>query len=159
MTPAEIVEQLRRKKIGKVTITGGEPFAQEKELRDLVEELLSWGYRISIETNGYHRLKEFKDIFPQVCLVVDFKLEKKPALENFIGLRGNDWVKFLVGSEEDMNTALHYTRAIVSVGSPDLAVSPIKPGLTELDVVRYIERNDCYYLKLNFQAHKLMNLK
>lgn len=52
------VNEVGRSGCDLVVITGGEPFRQAA-LSDLVRDLLSWGYKVQIETNGTLFLEDF----------------------------------------------------------------------------------------------------
>lgn len=159
-TSKEIIKKIRKFKIGKVTITGGEPMEQFEGLVDLVVELESWNYDISIETNGYHPLQLFKTRFPDVGLVADFKMENMPSYLHFKGLKQNDYVKFLVGNWEQLRKVSHFSKFLLNVGSPKLAISAIKsPSFNENVITNYIKTNGLYHLQLNTQLHKLLDIQ
>lgn len=97
----------------RVTLTGGEPLLHPgAEL--LVNRLLEDGYEVNIETNGAVSLPDFlkKIIHPErLFFTVDYKLpssqmEQKMLEQNFIGLRSEDVIKFVIGSEEDVQKML-----------------------------------------------------
>lgn len=97
----------------RITLTGGEPLLHPgADL--LVSRLLEDGYEVNIETNGALSLPDFLTRIqkPQnLFFTVDYKLpsskmEDKMLWENFTGLRPQDVVKFVVGSEEDVQKML-----------------------------------------------------
>lgn len=159
-TAQEIAIRTRKLKLGKITITGGEPMEQPEGLEELLHELTGWGFNISVETNGYHRITNLKKLYPDVSFVMDCKFERLPPYQNFIGLKDNDFVKFVIASKEELPIVINKARFILNVGSPQLAISPIKSdSFNEADVVDYLIKNKLFYFRLNFQAHKLMGLK
>lgn len=90
----------------KVTITGGEPMEQwGPALRGFVELLLERHYDISMETAGTEDLREITSLYPQINLIVDYKMpsaqQVKPThLTSFRYLRSTDVVKFVCTLDE-----------------------------------------------------------
>lgn len=158
-----IIEEVRKYKINKITITGGEPFEQEEELCSLLSALEKWGYRnITVETNGYHSYKKFKKQFPWVSLVIDFKVSRPPRYVNFIGLTNKDSVKFLITSQEELERVRYCTAMLLALGSLQFYVGVVyekNSSISSKDVVKYLKKEELFYIKPNFQLHKLLNLK
>ena len=94
----------------RVTLTGGEPLLPLDSAR-LVARLLQKGYEVNIETNGAVDITEFSAKIPDTSnmfYTIDYKLPSsgmtdKMIWNNFLNLRPNDVIKFVVGSDEDVN--------------------------------------------------------
>lgn len=94
----------------RVTLTGGEPLICE-ESAELVRRLLSEGVEVNIETNGAADIAEFSAKLgdtSNMFYTIDYKLpssgmEDKMLWTNFESLRPCDVVKFVVGSDEDVD--------------------------------------------------------
>lgn len=106
MSAAEIVAALRRD-IPHVTLTGGEPLAAAG-IRELMQELVSAGFRLNVETNGAVDIAPMRvaDGAMQI-FTVDYKLpssgmETEMYMPTFDHLSPDDVVKFVVGDEGDI---------------------------------------------------------
>jgi len=154
LTVDEIVNQVKIMKPKKVTITGGEPLVQREGVVELIKRLLAEGYGVTVETNGSLPLVERSELFegvravglekvveretlPQFCWVVDYKLtssgyNKRMNMHTFTSLTKDDWIKFVITSEEDFFEALNFQRKLkftyrkVGKGNliPNFAYSP-----------------------------------
>lgn len=109
MTVDEVVSKVN-KSFKRVTLTGGEPLLH-LESADLVNKLLSKGCKVNIETNGAVDITEFSKKISDISnmfYTIDYKLPSSKMTDrmiwkNFENLRSCDVVKFVVGSDEDMN--------------------------------------------------------
>lgn len=109
MSIDEILTRVNRR-YKRVTLTGGEPLLH-KDSAELVSRLLADGYEVNIETNGAVDIADFsarvgdtKNMF----YTIDYKLPSSGMTDrmlwnNFLCLRPDDVVKFVVGSDEDVN--------------------------------------------------------
>lgn len=109
-----------------VCITGGEPLWQKDELEALVRKLKEGGYLLTIETNGS---------FPPpswYTLVDSWNADIKCPSSGVCGVskeawfktRQQDQIKFVVGTEEDLD----FTRKMLRghrADSPQILVSPV----------------------------------
>lgn len=94
----------------RITLTGGEPLLHLGST-ELVSRLLNDGYEVNIETNGAVDIAGFsaklKDI-SNMFYTIDYKLPSsgmtdRMIWDNFLSLRPCDVIKFVVGSDEDIN--------------------------------------------------------
>lgn len=100
MTVDEIVASIHYMR---VTLTGGEPMMQEG-IYDLLHVLNTRGYEVNVETNGTVKPMIGRGEF----WTMDYKLpssgmEDRMRLENYENLTERDVVKFVIGSDEDMD--------------------------------------------------------
>ena len=107
-TPEEILNYVLGTGIRNVTLTGGEPLLQ-KDIRELIHVLLQAGLQVEIETNGAVSLSAFCEERP--VFTMDYKLpssgcEEHMITENMELLEKDDTVKFVCGSQEDLQKAL-----------------------------------------------------
>ena len=108
MTKEEIISRLNKSYM-RVTLTGGEPLIADG-VKDLISAMAEAGFEINIETNGAADISEILPI-ENVFFTIDYKLptsglEEKMLWENFLKLRPCDVVKFVVGSDEDVEVML-----------------------------------------------------
>ena len=85
-----------------VTVTGGEPLAQNSCL-SLLSKLCDQGYKVSLETSG---ALDISDVDPRVVKVMDIKTPaseevNKNRWENISYLREQDQVKFVICNQSD----------------------------------------------------------
>lgn len=97
--------------VGHVTVTGGEPLAQEN-CRLLLSALCDKGYRVSLETSG---AMDIEGIDTRVSRVMDIKtpgsLEAHRNLDSNIGLLGaHDQVKFVICNRQDYDWSVKLLR-------------------------------------------------
>jgi 7-carboxy-7-deazaguanine synthase len=102
MTLTGIMETISDYKSRQVTVTGGEPLAQNN-CRALLEILCDAGYDVSLETSG---ALDIKDIDSRVSRIVDLKTPAsgevdKNLYENMLYLTPHDQVKFVICDRED----------------------------------------------------------
>lgn len=111
--------QLRFKRI---TLTGGEPLIHP-DCDKLVDALLRQGYEVNIETNGAVDIAAFRNSVyrtDKLFFTIDYKLpssgmEDKMLLGNFTSLASNDVIKFVVGSDEDLDKMRHILNWLIPV--------------------------------------------
>lgn len=123
MSDKEIVEEVRKYPCKSVSITGGEPLLQKKELVELVKQLKSLGYRIQINTNGTifdEEIFSLVDLISMDCkcpssgMKSDFDVLEKT--KKFFDLKTQ--FKFIISNHEDYN----YAKKIVSYLNPSHVV-------------------------------------
>jgi 7-carboxy-7-deazaguanine synthase len=115
MSINEIVREVRKYPCRSVSITGGEPLLQKKELLELVNQLKALDYWIQMNTNGTIFDEE---LFKLVDLIsMDYKCPSSKmksnldVLEKTIKLfESKSQFKFIIASEEDYE----YAKKIVS---------------------------------------------
>ena len=171
MTPTEIVKEVHRLQGNKVTITGGEPLEQRKELIRLVEifnRTRGYDFRVTIETNGSKSLKGISDM---TSWVVDYKLpssgmERFMNHEAFSYLGQQDVVKFVIQNKEDFNKAIQTIEEIFGdFGKTDefpvFAFSPVYKKITPAQLLSWLNETSIpklYKTALNIQLHKIIGL-
>ena len=94
------------KLLNKITITGGEPLAQRTCLEPLVEQLLTDGHRITIETNGTEPTFYCINDYREIRYVMDYKLpssgmEDRMIERAFTSLTEKDVIKFVIKNHTD----------------------------------------------------------
>lgn len=105
MSIEEIVGKVN-KKFRRITLTGGEPLIH-KDCDKLIDALLKEGHEINIETNGAVDIRKFRKGDENLFFTIDYKLpssgmEDKMLWDNFVSLKPQDVIKFVVGSDEDL---------------------------------------------------------
>lgn len=109
-TLEELYQMIKEAKVKNVTLTGGEPLIQPN-IDKLLERLRQNDeLRIEIETNGSVDIQPFMKSQANVSFTLDYKtsvsgMEERMYMENYVNLRMQDTVKFVVGSMEDLQKA------------------------------------------------------
>jgi 7-carboxy-7-deazaguanine synthase len=179
MTPSEIFKKIKKQGVSKITITGGEPLNQRKELIRLLEMInreSNWDCRITVETNGS---KSLKGITVLASWVVDYKLpssgmEAAMNHDSFFYLGPHDVVKFVIADKKDFNAAIVFIEETwseprLSLEFPLLAFSPVikrtgkksKPVVTPQRLMSWLFETripKLYRTALNIQLHKIIGL-
>lgn len=168
MTIDDIVDNCKKLKNERVTFTGGEPLIQE-EAPELVLALVEAGFKVNIETNGAVDLRKFlvkcnyeaEDtyFFNQVIFTMDYKcpssmMEDKMITSNFNTLKEKDALKFVVGTNDDLNAM----QKIIKVYNPrcSIFVSPVFGKIDPKDIIKYLKENDLQNVRLQLQLHKII---
>lgn len=115
----EILSYVNRK-YRRVTLTGGEPLLFPESVR-LVNRLCELGYEVNIETNGSCDIIAFRDMIKNsenLFFTIDFKLPSSGEmynmrLSNYDELRRRDVLKFVIGSDEDLDIAVSFAHNII----------------------------------------------
>ena len=150
MTAAEIADAV--KNFHNVTLTGGEPLLQDcHELLNLLRS-----HEVNIETNGSIALAEYLNC-KNVFFTMDFKCQSSGAtalmnLDNLKLLREEDVLKFVVGSESDLEQA----QEICATFKPKSAIyiSPVFGQIEPTEIVDFMKRRYLQNWRLQIQLHK-----
>lgn len=154
MTPEQIIEYVLDIGINSVTVTGGEPLIHD-DINFLLEKLNHFGFDVNVETNGSQNISIHR--FPGVWFTVDYKCPTSKMTDQMNPylfehqLRSNDVLKFVVGSEEDMNAALE----MLEKYRPNCAIyfSPVF-GFDTKKIVEFMMAHELYHCKVQLQLHK-----
>ena len=153
MSVDEIVEFIGQWTTKRVVYTGGEPLLQH-DAKDLIFKLANGGYIVEVETNGAVAL----DSFPKsdsIIYTMDWKcpssgMNDKMIAHNLSLLRENDVIKFVVGSEEDLDEAAK----IIQQTSATPFISPVFGNIEPRDIVFYMKDHNMDTARFQLQLHK-----
>lgn len=157
LTVDEVVDIVAKFGFRKVTLTGGEPMMHQGTPR-LIKQLTDSGYEVNVETNGSIYLGDFRDIAnDKVVWTMDYKSissGQSAAMDkgNLQQLRKQDVLKFVVGTEEDLEDM----KRVINEHVPTchIFVSPIFGQIEPCNIVRYIMDNDLQGVRIQLQLHK-----
>lgn len=164
-----LVDKIQALKIKNVCITGGEPLLQADNVYQLVLELKSLDYKISIETNGCIKIPEFYFV-KNVKFVMDVKcpsskVSNKNVLENLMSLRTTDEVKFVIDNREDydyMKKVLKdYPTPAKKLVSPVFRYTGSNNYICKVgyDLVQWLLKDQLYNFRVQVQMHKCLGVK
>lgn len=160
MSVSDIVEEVSKYELDRVTLTGGEPLLQ-KDSADLILALVDRGYNVEIETNGAVDLKPFMENLgdiPRITFTMDWKCKgsgmQGSMIESNLSLLrpDKDVIKFVVSDEYDldeMKSILPKTQAIPFV-------SPVFGRIRPKDIPEYIVSNNLTRCRCQIQIHKVI---
>ena len=160
MTPSEIADKVRFKR---VTLTGGEPLIHT-DVKTLIDLLLSRGIEVNIETNGASDISEFVTDDENLFFTIDYKLPSSGECEkmlwsNFLKLKPRDVVKFVIGSDEDIEKMREVILKLKSELSemPHLFAGVVFGQYNAAELVnRIIEDEILHDVRLQLQIHKII---
>jgi len=153
----EVLKEVKGFNTSYVTVTGGEPLAQEG-CQDLLTELCSQGYEVSLETSG---AMDVSSVDPRVVKVMDLKTPgsqemHRNLMSNIAFLNSRDQVKFVICNEQDYQWAKQQTNE----HSLDEKVSDVlfSPSRDELDARQLAEwiLADQLNVRMQVQLHKYL---
>lgn len=165
LTVGEIMERVE-KRYKRITLTGGEPLIH-KDCPLLVDTLLRAGYEVNIETNGSVDIAAFRNAVyrtDKLFFTIDYKLpssgmEKDMFWENFMLLAPNDVIKFVVGSDEDLDMmrSVMYMLLPVYEKMPQVFAGVVYGQYEPLKLVNAImEDPQLKDVRYQIQLHKLL---
>lgn len=159
-TVSEVVDICLLASPRKVTITGGEPLLQKKEVVDFINILTFEDFKVSIETNGTLPIPEVSNR-SLVSWVVDYKLPSsgcydKMKDENFLTLTDNDFIKFVIFNKEDFKCALDFRSRMQDKIKTNWAFGPVHGKLSVDQLLNWLLEEGYGDELINVQLHKLI---
>lgn len=159
MSVEEIVNCVKQWTCDRITITGGEPLIHPG-IEQLITELCNRRYEVNIETNGsvprpYLGVPKCS----RPMYTVDYKsissgMSDKMCPEAFKGLNCLDTVKFVVGSQEDLQQALEVVEKYNF--HCKIYVSPVFGKIEPADIVSFIQQHCLWNWRVQIQLHKVI---
>lgn len=151
----EIVSKVNDWECKNVTITGGEPLLTPG-IYELIRQFMIRGYEINVETNGTID-PELRTCTDFLFYTVDYKtnasgMSSRMNDEVFKHLTSNDVLKFVVGSDEDLDQALE----VIEKFNPkaQVYVSPVFGQIDAKQIVQYLQWHRLWNWKVQLQLHK-----
>lgn len=161
---AEVIRVSRGGVYNHVVLTGGEPLNQDVE--PLVKMLIHHDFHIQIETNGTKPL--LKNRHPWVSYAMDVKLPSSEVPQymleqtekNVKELYPDDEIKFVIGSDEDFETAIKWINRYKPTSK--LLFSPMfnEDGtIAYPDLVDNLLALDLENWRVQIQIHKILGVR
>ncbi len=162
MDTQQVYSHIKSEKINCVTVTGGEPLIQEGIFKLL--ECLSGDVSLSveIETNGSADISGVLKLGKNRPLItMDYKLpssgsEKSMLPENLKKLEEKDTVKFVCGSQEDLERAYEVINRYDLINKCGVYLSPVFGRLEPVRIVEFMKEHNLNGVNLQLQMHKFI---
>jgi 7-carboxy-7-deazaguanine synthase len=156
MEIADIVQQVASYKPRYVTVTGGEPLAQQT-CHELLKELCDLGVEVSLETSG---AMDISQVDPRVVVVMDLKTpaskeEVKNNYDNIQYIKATDQLKFVICDQGDYEWSKQKMTEYDLPAKCEVLFSPIHGELAPADLADWIVR-DNLPVRMQVQLHKYL---
>jgi len=166
-TIEEILSQVKKSGFSRVTLTGGEPLTAPA-VEVLIHQLLDQGNEVNIETNGsidiafvfdYLQNKQYNPA-NNLFFTMDYKLPSSGVtgnmlMSNYTKLRPWDVLKFVVGSQQDIEYMINILRNLTS--TPQIYIGAVYEKYDYKDLVSTILKTpELKNAKLQLQLHKII---
>ena len=165
MSVDEILKEVQPR-YKRITLTGGEPLIHP-DCDKLVDTLLRQGYEVNIETNGAVDTAAFRNgVYrsDKLFFTIDYKLpssgmEDKMLLGNFTSLQSNDVIKFVVGSDEDLDRMRYVLNWLIPIYDkmPHVFAGVVFGAFDPLTLVNAIVNEEIFKdVRYQIQLHKII---
>lgn len=161
MTEEAIANYILGTNVRNVTLTGGEPLLQEDILILLKRLSREINLSIEIETNGSIPIGMIDELEYRPHITMDYKLpssgmESKMCLENLSHLQKEDTVKFVCGTQEDLNRVLQIIEEYQLIGRCAIYLSPVFGQIEPAHIVEFMKEKHLNEVNLQLQLHKFI---
>ncbi len=156
MQIGEIIAEVKRNEpFHHITVTGGEPLFQKNSII-LLQELVSIGYLVQVETNGSISLENVPE---NVRIIVDVKTpssgeEGSFMMDNIRFLKKDDEVKFVISNKADYEFSKEFMKNHLHSSAAVINFSPVYGAMEPSELVKLI-LHDRLNVRLNLQLHKI----
>ncbi len=156
LTIAQIIEQSARYDTQYITVTGGEPLAQENTPA-LLDELLDQDYHVSIETSG---ALDISTLNARVTKIMDLKTpasgeENKNLYSNIEFLNQTDEVKFVICNDDDYHWSKQIIKQYQLTDRCNVLFSPSSDQYPAVELANRI-LEDQLPVRFQMQLHKIL---
>ncbi|MFA6423570.1 MAG: radical SAM protein [Patescibacteria group bacterium] len=156
MTIDEIINKIKKSKVKKVCVTGGEPLIQP-EIEKLSNKLINDNYFINIETNGSIELPDWTKQ-KNISISMDLKcpssgMDKKMNYGNIDKLDSKDSVKFIIGNDEDYKFAKKWSEKIRFA---NIIFNPVYGQMDLKKLAQDVIDDQLVNVRMGVQLHKII---
>jgi len=151
-----IMEQVNGLNAQHVTVTGGEPLAQQACLPLLVK-LCDAGYQVSLETSG---AMDIAAVDKRVSRVMDLKTpssgeQARNLMKNLDQLTPHDQVKFVISDRNDFDWSVQQIERYGLQKQTEVLMSPVHGLLAPVQLADWILESGLQ-IRFQMQLHKLL---
>ncbi len=153
---SKIIERVKSYKCKLVEVTGGEPLIQ-KNVLPLMQVLCESGFEVLLETAGHMDISQTD---PRVKRIMDIKCPSsgeagKMNWKNIEHLKIGDEVKFVVGSQEDLEYSKKTIIAHDLHQRCEVIISPVFNKISNQKIAEWIIKNNLP-VRMQIQLHKMI---
>ena len=158
MSIDDVAGEVKKAGIRDVCITGGEPFCQREELKELINGLSA--NRITVETNGTFDISMDLTERNRVFFSVDWKTPASGnadfEMKNIEILKKNEgWIKFVVSDSDDLDFV---EKKLKFLNGIEVFISPVfEKGTDFFKKVSYFVMN-YENVRMQLQLHKILKI-
>lgn len=161
LTNDEIYQYIKQSGVQNVTLTGGEPLRQPHILPLLEQLAADPSLAVEIETNGSQPLGPVLALANRPALTVDYKLpgsgmEAQMRPQDLARLDKQDVVKFVCGSQADLQRAEEVIRRLRLLGRVGVYLSPVWGQIEPAAIVEFMRQKQLNGVNLQLQMHKFI---
>ena len=156
MAECEIIDEVRKYAVNRITVTGGEPLAQA-QCGALLATLCDQGFAVSLETSG---ALSVADVDKRVRKVMDLKTpssgeQQRNRYDNIAHIGSNDEIKFVISDRADYDWAKGIIIEYALLERTHLLLSPAHDTLHPRELGEWI-LSDRLPVRLQIQLHKYL---
>ena len=157
LTFSHIIKQVESFGCHQITVTGGEPLAQEN-CPALLQQLADLGYCISLETSGVLSIEK---VPPPIHIILDLKTpssneSQRNDWNNINLIKPSDQIKFVIGNRQDYEWSIaKIMQYNLTEKVAELLFSPIHGSLPAAELAEWILA-DKLNVRLQLQLHKYL---
>ena len=151
----EIIEAIKKYPSKYITVTGGEPLAQKNVLQ-LLDELIRLNYEVSLETGG---AIDIKGVHQKVKIILDIKTPKSGEVDrnfwdNLKKIRESDEIKIVIQDKEEFDWAIKLIEEY-KIDPAQVIFSPVFGQLDYQNLAEFVLNSDQPF-RMQVQLHKII---
>jgi len=154
----DILRYIKSTGVKNITLTGGEPL-MHPGIGHLIESICSHrDLHLEVETNGSQPIDLYKK-YDNLSFTVDYKsassmMQDQMFLDNYKHVDMKDTVKFVVGSQKDLDDAYRLIRDYDLLNKTHVYLSPIFGAIESKAIVDFMVEKKLNGARLQLQLHK-----
>ena len=151
----EIIESIKKFPSKYITVTGGEPLAQKNVLQ-LLDQLIELNYEVSLETGG---AIDIQGVHQKVKRILDIKTPKSGEVNNYFWdnlkkIRAFDEIKIVIQDKEEFDWAINIIKEY-KINPAQVIFSPVFGQLDYQKLAEFVLNSEQPY-RMQLQLHKLI---
>ena len=151
----EIIESIKKFPSKYITVTGGEPLAQKNVLQ-LLDQLIELNYEVSLETGG---AIDIQGVHQKVKIILDIKTPKSGEVNNYFWdnlkkIRAFDEIKIVIQDKEEFDWAINIIKEY-KINPAQVIFSPVFGQLEYQKLAEFVLNSEQPY-RMQLQLHKLI---
>lgn len=151
----EIIESIKKFPSKYITVTGGEPLAQKNVLQ-LLDQLIELNYEVSLETGG---AIDIQGVHQKVKIILDIKTPKSGEVNNYFWdnlkkIRAFDEIKIVIQDKEEFDWAINIIKEY-KINPAQVIFSPVFGQLDYQKLAEFVLNSEQPY-RMQLQLHKLI---